>query len=41
MDRTILSAIVDTGPTSNAVKYGNGLKLTGNPSTKVFKVATG
>ena len=41
MDGTIPSAVVDTGATSNVGKYGGGLKLTGNTSTKVFKVATG
>ena len=41
MDGTIPSAFVNSGTTWNDRKYGNGLKPTGRPSTKIFKVATG
>ena len=41
MEETIPSAVVDTGATSSVGKYGCGLELTGKPSNKVFKVATG
>ena len=41
MDGTIPSAVVDSGTTSNVGRYGDGLELTGRPSTKIFKVATG
>ena len=41
MDYSILSAVVNTGATSSVGKYGYVLKLTGKPSSKVFKVATG
>ena len=40
MDKTIPSAVVDTGTTSNVKKFDCGLKLTGNPSTKIFITAT-
>ena len=36
----LCSAVVDTGATSIVIKYGDGIELTGNPFTKVFKVAT-
>ena len=39
--RIIPSAVVDTGATSNVGKFGCGLQLTGNASTKVFSTATG
>ena len=32
MDCTISFAVIDYGTTSNTRKYGNGLKLTGQPS---------
>ena len=41
MDGTIPSVVVETGATSNVEKFGYGLKLTGNPSTKIFSTATG
>ena len=41
MDNTIPSACVNSGKTSNDSKYGNGLKPTGRPSTKIFKDTTG
>ena len=41
MDGTIPSAVVDTGAISNVRKCGCSLKLTGNPSTKIFSTATG
>ena len=41
MDGTIPSAGVDFGTSLNVGRYGDGLELTGRPSTKIFKVATG
>ena len=41
MDNTIPSTCVNSGTTSNDRKYGNGLKPTGRPSTKIFKDTTG
>ena len=41
MDVSIPSAVVDTGATSSVGKYGCGLELTGKPSNKIFKMATG
>ena len=41
IDRSIPSAVVDTGATSNVGKYGCNLELTGEPSSKFFTTATG
>ena len=41
MDGIIPLDVADSGTTSNAGKYGNGLHLTGRSSHKVFKVSTG
>ena len=41
MDGTIPSAGVDFGTSLNVGRYGDGLELTGRPSTKIFKMATG
>ena len=41
IDSIIPSAVVDSGTASNVGRYGDGVKLTGRRSTKIFKVVTG